>query len=374
MKVAIVHDWLTGMRGGEKCLEVFCELFPEATIFTLLHNKGSVSKTIERMRIKTSFIQGFPCSSTKYRNYLPFFPKAIESFDLEEFDFILSSSHCVAKGAKKPESSYHLCYCYTPVRYAWLFFEQYFGNLPPWEKKFIKSVCERLKSWDLATLSRVDEFTAISRTVSQRIKDIYHRDAGIIYPPVDVSKFSLSESLQKKDFYLCVSALVPYKRIDIIVEAFNKMPDKKLVIVGEGNIKKDLKAKKISSNINFLGWLNDNELSQLYQQAKAFLYPAEEDFGIAVVEAQAAGLPVIAYAKGGCTETVIPLSSQIKETATGILFESQDIVCVIEAIRQFENNEREFNPHRIRNNALRFSRDNFKENIKNLIKEKIGAV
>jgi glycosyltransferase involved in cell wall biosynthesis len=375
MKVAIIHDWLTGMRGGEKCLEVFCELFPQATIFTLLHNKGSASEIIERMRIKTSFIQNLPYASTKYRNYLPFFPQAIESFNLEGFDFILSSSHCVAKGAKKPKNAFHLCYCYTPMRYAWLFFDEYFGNCWIGKKKFIKMVCENLKRWDIATLPRVDEFAAISETVKQRIKDIYQKDARIIYPPVDVDRFYLDKGAKKEDYYLCVSALVPYKRIDIIIEAFNQMPDKKLVVVGEGNIKEDLKDKKVSSNISFLGWLNERELTRIYQAAKVFVYAAEEDFGISVVEAQACGLPVIAFAKGGICETVVPLQEKTHRLdATGIFFKEQSSAHLMAAIEEFEKQEKEFNPQQIRNNALRFSRGRFKDNIKNLIIEKTGSI
>jgi glycosyltransferase involved in cell wall biosynthesis len=307
MRVAIIHDWLTGMRGGEKCLEIFCELIPEATIFTLLHNKGSVSQTIEKMRIKTSFIQNLPFAANNYRNYLPFFPRAIESFNLKGFDFILSSSHCVAKGAKKSSGAYHLCYCYTPMRYVWLFFEQYFGAYPLWKKKIVGQVAKRLKQWDLATLERVDEFVAISETVKKRINNIYQRPASIIYPPVDIEKISFRQDIAKEDFYLCVSALVAYKRIDILIDAFNKLKDKKLIIVGNGDLRVAFEKKIISDKIKIIGWATDEDLKELYQKARAFVYPAEEDFGIAPVEAQAAGLAVIAYAKGGVSETVIPI-------------------------------------------------------------------
>lgn len=319
MKVAIVHDWLTGMRGGEKCLEIFCELFPQADIFTLLYNKNSVSPVINRLPVKTSFIQRLPFSLKLYRNYLPFFPTAIESFNFKGYDFILSSSHCVAKGAKKPDKAFHLCYCYTPMRYAWSFYEDYFGNYSFLKKIIVKNTIKNLKKWDLATLGRVDEFVAISNTIQKRIKDIYSRESSVIYPPVDVDRFFFDESVKREDFYLCVSALVPYKRIDVIIEAFNKMPDEKIVIVGDGNSSRELKNKKISNNIKFLGWVSNEELLALYQKAKGFVYVAEEDFGISPIEAQAAGLPVIAYAKGGVTETVVPINLRQNNTEpTGI--------------------------------------------------------
>lgn len=370
MKVAIIHDWLTGMRGGEKCLEVFCELFPAADIFTLIYNKGCASPVISRMPIKTSFIQHLPFARTYYRNYLPLFPLAIESFNLNNYDFILSSSHCVAKGIKKPKNAFHLCYCYTPMRYIWSFFEQYFGSYPFLKKKIVSFTSERLKSWDLQTLDRVDEFIAISKTIQDRIKNIYNRDSGVIYPPVDVDKFTLNNEIKREDFYLCVSALVPYKRIDIIVDAFKRMSDKKIFIIGDGNLRNELENRNISANIKFLGWVNDSELCEFYQKAKAFVYAAEEDFGIAPLEAQATGSPVIAYAKGGVGETVIPLNSQ--SASTGILFAEQNSESLIEAIELFEKNNNEFVPENIRNNARRFSRDDFKNNFKNLINERVS--
>ncbi|MFA6282458.1 MAG: glycosyltransferase [Candidatus Omnitrophota bacterium] len=368
MKVAIIHDWLTGMRGGEKCLEVFCELFPQADVFTLLYNKGSVSPTIARLPIKTSFIQHLPLSSKLYRNYLPLFPKAIESFDLKEYDFILSSSHCVAKGAKKSDKAFHLCYCYTPMRYVWSFFDDYFGTYSALKKIIVKNVSNRLKKWDLATLGRVDEFVAISETIQNRIKNIYQRESAVIYPPVDVDKFFLDNNTKREDFYLCVCALVPYKRIDVIIDAFNRMSDKKLIIVGDGNLQKELKDKKTSNNISFLGWVGDKELLMLYQKAKAFVYMAEEDFGIAAIEAQSAGLPVIAYGKGGLAETIAPLGGNLSGAhPTGLFFKEQKQESLLEAIESFEAKEKEFSPEHIRKNALRFSREVFKDNIKNLI-------
>lgn len=375
MKIAIVHDWLTGMRGGEKCLEVFCELFPQADIFTLLYKKNSVSPVISRLPVKTSFIQHLPFSLKLYRNYLPFFPAAIESFNFKGYDFILSSSHCVAKGAKKQDGAFHLCYCYTPMRYAWSFYNDYFGNYSFLKKLIVKKTINNLKKWDLETLDRVNEFVAISNTIQKRIKDIYRRESSVIYPPVDIDRFFVDKSVKREGFYLCVSALVPYKRIDVIIEAFNKMPGEKIVIVGDGNSAKELKNKKISNNIKLLGWVSDEELLALYQKAKGFVYMAEEDFGISPIEAQAAGLPVIAYAKGGVTETVVPINVKQNNTEpTGVFFNEQKAELLIEAIHEFKSKEKEFSPEKIRENALKFSRQVFKNNIKKLITDRLGNI
>ncbi|MCK9615218.1 MAG: glycosyltransferase [Candidatus Omnitrophica bacterium] len=372
MRIAIVHDWLIGMRGGEKCLEVFCELFPQADIFTLLYDGSSVSPVISCMPVKASFIQHFPFAFKKYRNYLPFFPSAIESFNLTGYDFILSSSHSVAKGAKKPKNAFHLCYCYTPMRYVWSFFEQYFGSYPFFKKKIVGYVTKNLKKWDLKTLDRVDEFVAISKTIQKRINDIYKRSSRVIYPPVDVEKFTLNRSIKREDFYLCISALVPYKRIDIIIDAFNRCPDKKIFIVGDGHLRKELERKISSQNIKLLGWVGDRDLIVLYQKAKAFIYAAEEDFGISPLEAQATGSAVIAFGKGGVNETIMPLADGRGNEPTGIFFYKQESEALIEAIDEFEKHVNEFDPVQLRNNAVKFSRDNFKNNFRNLIKEKLN--
>jgi glycosyltransferase involved in cell wall biosynthesis len=420
MKVAIVHDWLTGMRGGEKCLEVFCELFPEATIFTLLHNKGSVSKIIESMDIKTSFIQHLPKAPTKYRSYLPLFPKAIESFDLSGYELILSSSHCVAKGIRKPKDSLHVCYCYTPMRYAWMFYDEYFGNLSIMKRMLIKPLLGRLRRWDLKTNEGVDFFIAISDNIKDRISNCYSRDSYVIYPPVDIDRFSLSN--ESEDFYLIVSALVPYKRVDLAVDAFNQN-GKRLLIIGTGNSQESLK-KKAKNNIEFLGWSSDDEIAGYYKRCKALIFPGEEDFGIVPVEAQACGKPVIAYAKGGALETVVGvngygaydcftpsgfamtepagrqgckdldssvaalpqndsddswhkndsncLRAQNDRGGTGVFFYEQTKDALLGAIELFEKNSDKFNPENIRDNALRFDRNLFKDKISKYIQEKIN--
>jgi len=361
MKVAIIHDWLTGMRGGEKCLEVFCELFPEATVFTLIHKKGSVSETIEGMSIKTSFIQHLPRAQEKYREYLPLFPRAIESFNLKGFDLILSSSHCAAKGAKVPENALHICYCYTPMRYAWLFFDEYFGSCGFIKKNLISWVLKGLRKWDLKTNETVDFFVAISDNIKNRIVKIYGREAEVIYPPVELDRFKVSR--RDDGYYLVVSALVPYKRVDIAVDAFNRL-EKKLLVIGTGNVEKQLKAGA-GKNVEFLGWASDAALADYYSNCTALIFPGEEDFGIVPVEAQACGKPVIAYAAGGVLETVIP--------QTGVFFKEQTLESLIDAIGRFEKIRGSFDSNAIRNNALRFDRQIFKDKINAFIQEKLNA-
>ncbi len=375
MKIAIIHDWLTGMRGGEKCLEIFCELFPDAVIFTLLHNKGSVSKRIESMPIRTSFIQHLPKSAAKYRNYLPLFPMAVKGFDLTGFDLILSSSHCVAKGVTVPEKALHICYCYTPMRYAWVFYNEYFGKLNVLCKIIVKQILNWLRQWDLRTNENVDFFVAISDNIKNRIKACYNRPADVIYPPVDTERLSIST--KDEDFYLIVSALVPYKRLDIAIEAFNKS-GKRLVIIGTGNSEAGLK-RAASSNIEFLGWLSNEDIADYYSRCKALIFPGEEDFGIVPVEAQSCGKAVIAYGKGGALETIVPLNPdntyltgrQAGQKPTGAFFYEQTSEALIGAIDIFEKNRDKFDPQVIRENGLRFNREIFKEKIRKYIEGKI---
>ena len=363
-KIAIVHDWLTGMRGGEKCLEVFCELFPQADVFTLVHNKGSVSPVIEKMNIKTSFLQSFPGISSKYRSFLPLFPSAIESFDLKGYDIVLSSSHCVAKGVKSPPGALHICYCYTPVRYAWKFFDEYFSGENPLKQWVIRRVVNRLKKWDLASNKRIDNFVAISDNIKDRIRDYYSRDADVIYPPVDIS--SAGAHAQGGDSYLIVSALVPYKRVDLAVEAFNKN-GKPLVIIGSGGELDSLK-NKAGDNIEFRGWVTSEEISEAYDKCRALIFPGEEDFGIVPVEAQDHGRPVIAYAAGGILETVIPFGEN--EKPTGVFFNEQTPDALNAAISTLEDNREVFDPEEIRKNAGRFNRERFKREIRDYVQTK----
>lgn len=369
IRTAIIHDWLTGMRGGEKCLEVFCELFPDATLFTLLHDKGSVSPVIEKMDIRVSFLQKFPGISRNYRNFVPFFPRAIESFDVSGYDLILSSSHCAAKGVKARPGALHICYCYTPVRYAWKFYDEYFSGENPVKKFAISLVMNGLRKWDLKTNKTVDYFVAISDNVRSRIKEYYGRDSDIIYPPVDVGLHGKGELRKGGEYYLVVSALVPYKRVDIAVDAFTAS-GRKLVVIGSGGELENLKARA-GKNIEFRGWSGDDDLVKCYGECRALLFPGEEDFGIVPVEAQLHGKPVIAYARGGALETIEGFNESTGSgKPSGIFFERQTPEDLNEAVMRFEENEDSFDPAAIRRNALRFNRDRFKEEIRSYVEKK----
>lgn len=369
MRVALVHDWLTGMRGGERCLEVFCELFPEADLYTLLHVPGSVSSVIERMPIKTSFIQKLPFTRRGYRRYLPLFPIAVEGFNLKGYDLILSCSHCVAKGIIPPPDALHVSYVLSPMRYAWDMYPDYFG-----EKGHggIRLFMHYLRMWDVASSKRVDHFLCISRHVKNRIKKYYRRDSEIIYPPVDAGRFKLSD--KKEDFFLVVSSFVPYKKIDLAIEAFNRI-GYPLKIIGSGSEEKRLRSVA-GSNVEFLGWQPDEEVSKFYSECRALIFPGEEDFGIVPLEAMACGKPVIAYGRGGVLETVVPYgkkSSGQETPPTGLFFYEQHVDSLIHAVSQFEKIETEFDPAAIRAHALQWDREIFKEKMKNRILEKVQA-
>lgn len=386
MKTAIVHDWLTGMRGGEKVLEVLCELFPEADLYTLVHIKGSVSSTIEKRRIFTSFIQHLPDVEKKYRNYLPLMPKAIERFDLSEYNLVISSSHCVAKGVKVGEKTLHICYCHTPMRYIWEMYSQYFGDAKIYIKAVMKAIRKYLQKWDIESSKRVNYFIANSENVRERIQRYYHREASVIYPPVNVDFYvpqlvgqQAASPITATDYYLLVSAFAPYKKIDIAIEAFNRLR-LPLKIIGTGQDEKRLKGMA-GSAIEFLGWRSDEELAAYYAGCKALIFPGEEDFGIVPVEAQACGTPVIAYGKGGITETVIPCRSESltrpfkgpKEKPTGIFFYEQTPEALIEAVKKFETVEDKFDPYEIRKNAERFGIERFREEFENFVNEKAAG-
>lgn len=360
IKVALVHDWLTGRRGGEKVLEVMAELFPRAPIYTLFHFSGSQDEILERKNIKTSFLQRMPGTKKRYRSYLPFFPLAVELFDLQSYDLILSSSHCVAKGAIPSPEALHISYIHSPVRYAWNQYFSYFSSekLSFFSRILIPPVIHRLRIWDESSSSRVDHFIANSQNVAQRIQKYYRRTAHVIHPPVETEFFQPSDQ-DTEDYYLIVSALVPYKRIDVAVEAFNQT-QKKLKIVGQGPQYRELR-KKAYSNIEFMGFLEGSRLLRVYQRARALIIPGEEDFGINSLESQACGVPVVAYGKGGATETVI-------DEKTGLFFSQLNSESLRRALDRMESLN--FNKSSIRNNALRFSREKFKENLSLYIQQK----
>jgi len=361
-RVALVHDWLTGMRGGEKCLEVLCELFPAAPIYTLLHVKGAMSPLIESREIHTSFIQRFPSVEEKYRMYLPFFPAAIESFDFSGFDLVVSTSHCVAKGAKPRRGALHLCYCFTPMRYVYEMYDEYFGKGQAGVvvRSAMAGVAPVLRWWDKRTSSRVDHFVAISEHVKKRIERHYRRDSDVIFPPVDTERFRVSA--RDEGYYLIVSALVPYKRVDLAVRAFNRI-GAHLLIVGKGPDEEKLRGLA-GPNVEFAGWKDDDELARLYGGAKALVFPGEEDFGIVPLEAMASGKPVVAFARGGALETV-------ENGVTGVFFEEQNEAALEAAVNRMSSMR--FDPKRINERALQFSRTKFKERLGGYIDDKLAS-
>ena len=357
MKVAIVHDWLTGMRGGERVLEILCEIFPQAHIYTLLFIKGKLSSKIENMNISTTFVQMLPFIKKYYEYYLPFYPIAIEGLQLNKYDLVISSSHCVAKGVVSSPGSCSICYCHTPMRYVWDRYYDYFltnSDSKVIFKYIVKFFSHYLRMWDVTSSSRVDHFIANSKYVSQRIKKFYRRDATVIYPPVDCSRFNISNKIG--DYYLIVSALRPYKRIDIAIEAFNEL-GLHLKIIGTGKHETQLK-KLAKSNIEFLGYLPDEEIPEYFSQCKGLIFPGIEDFGIVPLEVQASGRPVIAYSAGGVLESVI-------EGETGIFFHNQTKDALIDAVKRFQKVK--FDPEKIRNYALKFEKEVFKKNFEKFV-------
>ena len=367
LRVAIIHDWLTGMRGGERCLEAFCELFPDADVYTLLHLKGTVSPTIERHRITTSMVQSFPLAAQFYRYYLPVFPFAIERFQLLSYDLVLSSSHCVAKGIRPPPGAKHLCYIHAPMRYVWDQFENYAGG---GRSGFLARMGmtlfrERLQAWDVTSAARVDQFVANSHNIARKVERYYHRPAEVLHPPVDWHTFQAAE--QSEDFYLMVTAFAPYKRVDLAIQACNVMK-RRLKIIGKGQEEARLR-KLAGPTVEFLGWQPDSVVRDHYARCRALLFPGEEDFGIVPLEAMACGKPVVAFGRGGALETVVPLSGAgavtgAGESATGVFFYMQSVESLIEAMEMCERRRTEFDAHAIRARVAAFDRGLFKERMK----------
>jgi glycosyltransferase involved in cell wall biosynthesis len=357
VKVALVHDWLTGMRGGEKVLDALCELCPGADLFTLVHRRGSVSATIEARRIRTSFVQRMPFAATRYRSYLPLFPFAIEQFSFDDYDLVVSSSHCAAKAVVVPGRTRHIAYCHSPMRYAWDQFEEYFGadrvgrRMSRW---VYRPLLARLARWDAATAPRVHRFVANSRHVAGRIRRYYNRLSTVVYPPVDTSFFhpnpAGAPAASSAVPALVVSALVPYKRVDRAIEAC-ALAGIPLRIVGDGPDRDRLQQQareRDGGDVTFLGRASDEVLRDEYRAARAVILPGEEDFGIAPLEAQACGRPVVALARGGALETV-------KNGQTGLLFPEATAASLAETLRVASSWR--WDEYRIRTHAESFSRD-----------------
>jgi glycosyltransferase involved in cell wall biosynthesis len=359
MRVAIVQDMMVGYTGSERVLEQMLNVFPEADLFSVIDFVPDSQRAFLRGKTpKTSFVQKFPFAKSKFRFYLPFMPLAVEQFDVSSYDLVLSSSHAVAKGVLTGPDQLHICMCYSPIRYAWDLQHQYLNETKltrGFRSTLARMILHYMRLWDARTSNGVDVFIAISKFISRRIKKAYGRDSVVMYPPIDTESFVPAGV--KEDFYFTSSRLVPYKRIDLIVEAFSRMPDKRLIIIGAGPEMAKIQAKA-SSNVQLLGYQPFNVLRAHLQKAKAFVFAAEEDFGIAPLEAQACGTPVIAFGKGGSLETVIG-------GKTGLFFSEQSVESLIEAVKNFESIS--FDPHVIRSHAELFSADRFRHELRTLI-------
>jgi len=362
VKVALVHDWLTGMRGGEKCLEVLCRRFPDARLFTLLRVPRATSPTIERMRITTSFLQRFPGVGRHYRYFLPLMPAAVESLEMPaDVDLVLSFSHAVAKSVRPPQGVPHVCYCFTPMRYAWhrrADYDVLSGRVQGPLSAARNAVLDWIRDWDRATSHRVTHFVAISHTVARRITESYGRPSRVIYPPVD-TRFYTPADVPREDFFLSVSALVPYKRVDVAIAACRKL-GRRLVVIGSGPERRRL-SRMAGAGAELLGWCSDEQVRDYLRRARALIFPANEDFGIVPLEAQACGTPVLAFGQGGATETVLPADEHTP--GTGLFFSEQTPDSLCRAIERFESLAGRFSPDLARQQAERFAVERFEREI-----------
>lgn len=363
-RVALVHDWLTGMRGGEKCLEAACRQWPAAKLFTLLHKPGSVSEAIERLRPRPSVLNALPGWPRYYRYLLPLMPLAARWPIPESTELVLSFSHCVAKAARPPKGVPHICYCFSPMRYAWHMRESYFRG--GWKARAIGVILKRLRAWDRRTSSRVTHFIAISRAIQQRIRECYDRESVVIYPPVDTDFYTPAD-VPREDFYLVVSALAPYKRFDLAVDACRRL-GKRLIVIGSGQEAAKLQAAA-GPTTTFLGWQSDGVIRDHFRRCAAVLFPAEEDFGIVPVEAQACGAPVIAFGRGGATETIRGLG---EPNPTGLFFSEQTVDAVADAIERFERERGAFDPADARRNAEPFNKERYERELFGYVSEVLG--
>ena len=368
-RVAIVHDWLVIYAGAERVLEQMLQCYPEADLFSLVDFLPTGQRDFIRNKpVSTSFIQSLPRARKRYRSYLALIPSAVEQFDLSDYDLVISSSHAVAKGVLTGPDQLHLCMCYSPIRYAWDLQHQYLREarlergIRGWVAKVI---LHYVRLWDVRTANGVDAFIAISRHIGRRIRKVYGRDSTIIYPPVDVANFPLARD--KADFFVTTSRMVPYKKMDLIVDAFSAMPDRRLVVIGDGPDFAKVRAKA-GPNVQLLGFADAEALRDHLQRARAFIFAAEEDFGIAPLEAQACGTPVIAFGKGGALETIIPLpeaeGAAPFPAPTGVFFYEQSAAAIIAAVERFEGAGAAITPEACRENALRFAPERFRTEFK----------
>lgn len=349
MKVALVHDWLVSMRGGERVLEVLCELFPDAPIYTLFHTPGSTSEVIERHPIFTSFLQKLPKFQKYYRYTYPLMPMAIEDFDLSKYDLVVSTSHRIAKGVITPTHTCHISYIHSPMRDAWEFTHEYFGKsqMSWWKRLVIPPQLTFLRAWDVLSTPRVDALIANSQNVKRRISKTYRRESTVIYPPIDIDRYQPTP--HKEDYYFMVGSFEPNKRVHLAIEAFTQLGYPLKIVSGSGRGHEEM-LKKAGSNIEFLGWQEDETVAELFAKAKAFVFPGIDDFGITPVEAQASGTPVVAFGQGGALETVI-------EGQTGVLFYEPTSDSLQEAVKKAESID--WQTEVLVEHAKRFSRQTF---------------
>lgn len=366
--VGIVADWLVTYAGAERVIKEFLDIFPESELYSIVDFlQPEARNELHGKHAVTSFIQNLPKSKNNYQKYLPLMPLAIEQLDVSSHDIILSSSHAVAKGILTGPDQLHISYVHSPIRYAWDLQHQYLreaGFNKGIKASIVKYLLHKIRLWDYRTANGVDHFIANSQFISRRIKKVYNRESTVIYPPVDVERFTLND--KKEDYYFTASRMVPYKRIDLIVEAFSKMPEKKLIVIGDGSEIGKVKSKA-SKNVEILGYQPNHIMLEHMQNAKAFVFAAEEDFGITPVEAQACGTPVIAFGKGGSLETIRPLGV---DNPTGLFFSEQTIESIISQVNAFERNVEIFEPENCRLNSLRFSSLRFKNEMDNFVNDK----
>jgi len=366
LRVALIHDWLTGMRGGEKALEVFCEIFPDADLFTLVYLPGTTSPLIERRTVRRSSIQWLPFAGKLYRQYLPLFPIAVEQFDLDGYDLVISTSHCAAKSVVVTGRARHLCYCLTPMRYAWDQFDAYFGpeRVGRLGNMVLRPMLAGLARWDGATEGRVHRYLAISQYVARRIALYYNRKSTLVYPPVDTEFYTpaIAETQVEPPKFLVVSALVPYKRVDLAMMAA-RLAGVSLTVVGNGPERANLE-KLTGDGIELAGWRTDEEVRELYRTCTAAILPGEEDFGIVPVEAQACGRPVVALGRGGALDTVI-------DGDTGVLFDEPTVDSLAAALTRAAGIP--WNSARIRRHAETFSRARFVREVQQVVDDTLSA-
>lgn len=370
MKIAIICEWLVVVGGAERVLYHMLECFPEADIFAVVDffDDKARQQILKNKKVTTTYIQKLPFAKKYYRYYLPFMPLAIEQLDVSQYDLVLSLSHAVAKGVLTGPDQVHISYVQSPMRYAWDLQHQYLrdAGLDKGLKGFFtKRILHKMRIWDQRTATGVDHFLANSEFIARRIQKTYRRDSEVLYPPVDVEDFSPVS--KKEDFYLAASRMVPYKKIDLIVESFAQMPDKKLIVIGDGPDMSKIQGKS-AKNIEILGYQSRETLVKYMQRAKAFVFAAEEDFGIVPIEAQACGTPVIAYGKGGCLETIRGIDHP---QPSGLFFPEQTVDAIKQAVAQFENQYEKFSSENCVTNAKRFSASLFQENLKNIVQQQL---